>query len=170
MATTRKTTTTKTATTKTAAQRAAADDVDQVDETTAADPAGAAVDEDDDESLSAQIVAEDKPATKPAGSPQMVPLSALPRRVRGEFQRAWMEPFPDEVIQQMSEGGSVNETDLMKSADMIRNAGLVVAAQEDALRLVAFSTPAFDAWAGKVTDEEISDLFAWYQGRYGSGE
>ncbi|WP_431841405.1 hypothetical protein [Calidifontibacter indicus] len=153
--------------------KATADDPDTTPDDTTLPPSpniNVDGDQEDDESLSARIVAEDTPTAKPAGSPQMVPLSAVGRRVRGEFQRTWMEPYPDEMLKQITAGGGLTEADILASADVIRNAGLIVAAQEDALRLVAFSAEAFDAWAAKVDDEQIRDLFAWYQGRYGSGE
>lgn len=106
------------------------------------------------------------PVEKPVGSPQLAPLSGLPRKVRAEY---WDHLRGINV----DENGSLlvsSDAPMEAMADVTGMAWKM----EQALRCAVLPIPGakqnFDAWASAATDQDVMQLFAWYQSSFTPGE
>lgn len=120
-------------------------------------------------SLSADLAGMDVPAApeKPAGSPTLLPLTALDRAARADYWEA-MGRLP-------IKGGTLS----FSMADFQENPlqGMAVYARMmadivSALRVVALpqAVTAYDAWAKAADDDAVMGLFGWYQASSKPGE
>lgn len=127
--------------------------------------------EQQDQSLAADIVAEDEQHStqKPANSPALKPWASLTRRQRANYQKIWSANMPPALLQDMaSDDASEREIDLSKIG--FGFAFSYLADVEDALEVVAIAPEQYRAWAQKASDDELRDLFSWYQENHASGE
>lgn len=113
-----------------------------------------------EESLAADLAAEDTTPEKPAGSPDLIPTGALPRRRRAEF----FGP-----LEGLLDDDGLNLSDLSAVASV-----KAVADIEDAIRAVIVPVPGAkaraEAWFEQCSDEELMALFAWYMSTMQPGE
>lgn len=126
----------------------------------------------DDTSTSEKMAAEAVKPKKPRGAPNLWPFQALPRRQRAQFLKAFGK------VQERSE--KLAELDKKAKADgdeeQVGNLGDLadvydlMADLEDALRLAAKDTDAFDKWVAGCTDNDLSALSQWYMERFDVGE
>lgn len=120
--------------------------------------------------LAAELAAdagEPRPAVaRPAGAPTLAPLSAVSRRRRADYF-AILARFPI---------GSDGELELDEGNELVQMsvAAALYADVEDLLALVAAPMPggseAFRRWVASATDEQLMQLFAWYQANNQPGE
>ena len=124
---------------------------------------------DEQVSLSAEMAGMDVlPAPeKPAGSPTLLPLTALDRAARADYWEAISRlPVKDG---QLTFDMSDFESNMLKGMALYAR---MVADIVAALRVVALpqAVKAYDAWAKTAEDDEIMGLFGWYQASNKPGE
>lgn len=115
--------------------------------------------------MSEQVAADAQAAktVKPAGSPNLWPFLHLPRRQKAQFFHK-LEGLPVDA-----EGNF--ELD-MSHADMGDAAKVydLLADIEDAMRLSATDTGAYDEWTRSCSEQDLLNLFSWYMERFQPGE
>lgn len=124
-----------------------------------------------EEPLSEQMAEEAKPTRKPAGSPNLYPFMALPRRTKAEFFRLFGHvlerkdhlPVQDEAAEQVKDDDQGKIGQLAVVYDLLAD-------MQDGLRLAAEDPDAYDAWCNAADDQKLSDLFSWYMQRFQVGE
>lgn len=112
---------------------------------------------------------------RPEGCPDFRPLVALPRRARAEYMRAVdvlvtkSRSNPD-VVAMSGDTPEEAEQRVLASPSMLRiqaDLAEMAADVEDVLRIVAVDAVAFDAWAGRATDDSVMQAFSWFQNSQG---
>lgn len=109
----------------------------------------------------ADMAAEKVPATPPPGAPTLRPTSTLNRRLRADF----FTPLKDVPI------NDDGEIEVPGGAFAQGAAGFaMLAAIEDALRILAIDADAYDAWAASAPDAELMQLFTFVFSTMSPGE
>ena len=120
-------------------------------------------------SLSAELAGMDVPAApeKPAGSPTLLPLTAVDHAARADYWEA-VSRLPVKDGQLTLSMDDFQENMLKGMAVLARMVADIVAA----LRVVALpqAVKAYDAWAKSADQEQILALFGWYQASNKPGE
>lgn len=125
------------------------------------------------EPLSDQLAQDATPRRKPAGAPALWPFQQLPRRTRAEFLRAFGKVRKSTEALDLDHADDVDDDAEDVEVDDLERAAAsyeMLAELEDAMRIAARDKDAFDDWARKASDNDLTALSNWYMDRFQVGE